>query len=129
MQMSIARVRSEAVFPRNAANVARKNSLVLNVVGRPGSKLSQQLGVERTEIFCLYWPHLIKFFQGGGVRARKKERKRVKVRAQLSTLTDKNAGRFPHSTGFHLTFVCFCQLLHPSMCEAYCRCLYALRGI
>ena len=24
---------------------------------------------------------------------------------------------------------CFCQLLHPSMCEAYCRCLYALRGI
>ena len=24
---------------------------------------------------------------------------------------------------------CFCQLLHPSMCEAYCRCQYALRGI
>ena len=24
--------------------------------------------------------------------------------------------------------ICFCQLLHPSMCEAYCRCLYALRG-
>ena len=23
---------------------------------------------------------------------------------------------------------CFCQLLHPSMSEAYCRCLYALRG-
>ena len=28
-----------------------------NVVGRPGSKLSQQLGVERIEIFCIYWPH------------------------------------------------------------------------
>ena len=51
----LARVRSEAVFARNAANVARKNSLVLlNVVGRPGSKLAQQLGIERTEIFCLY---------------------------------------------------------------------------
>ena len=24
---------------------------------------------------------------------------------------------------------CFCQLLHPSMCEAYCRCQYTLRGI
>ena len=71
----LARVRSEAVFARNAANVARKNSL--NVVGRPGSKLAQQLGIEPTEIFCLYWPHRI-FCQGGGgfARERKKERER-----------------------------------------------------
>ena len=54
----LARVRSEAVFARNAANVARRNSLACtNVLGRPGSKLSHQLGIERTEIFCLYWPH------------------------------------------------------------------------
>ena len=39
--------RSEAVFARNATNVARKKR----------SKLSQQLGIERTEIFCLYWLH------------------------------------------------------------------------
>ena len=30
---------------------------------------------------------------------------------------------------YSLLFLCFCQLLHPSMCEAYCRCQYALRGI
>ena len=47
----LARVRSEAVFARNAANVARKKQPCTNVVGRPGSKLAQQLGIERTEIF------------------------------------------------------------------------------
>ena len=71
--------RSEAVFARNAANVARKNRLVgTNVVGRlrrgpARSKLSQQLGIEHTEIFCFYWLHCI--FCQVGEGSREKERK------------------------------------------------------
>ena len=51
-----------------------------NVVGRPGSKLAQQLGIERTEILILATLNILPR-GGGGVRARKKERKREKVRA------------------------------------------------
>ena len=77
----LARVRSEAVFARNAANVARKNSLVLmSWAGQGRSSLnSLASNVLRYSAFI---GHIEYSAKGGGVvRARKKERKREKVRA------------------------------------------------
>ena len=73
-----ARVRSEAVFARNAANVARKNSLVLmSWAGQGRSSLnSLSSNVLRYSAFIGIIEYSAK-----GVRARKKERKREKVRA------------------------------------------------
>ena len=72
----LARIRSEPVFCSERCKCGTKKQPCTNVVGRPGSKLAQQLGIERTEIFCLYWPHCIFCQWGGGSRdkERKKER-------------------------------------------------------
>ena len=71
----LARVRSEAVFARNAANVARKNSLVLmSWAGQGRSSLnSLASNVLRYSTFI---GHIRYSAKGGGVRARKKERER-----------------------------------------------------
>ena len=45
------------LFCSERCKCGTKKQPCTNVVGRPGSKLAQQLGIERTEIFCLYWPH------------------------------------------------------------------------
>ena len=52
-----ARVRSEAVFARNAANVARQNSIVLMSWAGQGRSSLNSLGSSVLIIFCLYWPH------------------------------------------------------------------------
>ena len=74
----LARVRSEAVFARNAANVARKNSLVLmSWAGQGRSSLnSLASNVLRYSTFI---GHIQYSAKGGG--SREKERKREKVRA------------------------------------------------
>ena len=78
----LARVRSEAVFARNAANVARKNSLVLmSWAGQGRSSLnSLASNVLRYSAFI---GHIEYSAKGGGSREkeRTKERKREKVRA------------------------------------------------
>ena len=78
----LARVRSKAAFARNAANVARKNSLVLMSWAGQGRSWLNTLAsnVLRYSAFIGHIEYSATK-GGGGVRARKKERKREKVRA------------------------------------------------
>ena len=70
--------RSEAVFARNAANVARKNRLVLYVVGRLGRNSLNSLGssILRYSAFIGYIAYSAKW---GRIRARKKESESIAV--------------------------------------------------
>ena len=72
-EVSIARVRSETVFARNAANVARKNSLVLMSWAGQGRSSLNSLGLSVLR-YSAFIGHIEYSAKGGGVRARKKER-------------------------------------------------------
>ena len=74
----LARVRSKAAFARNAANVARKNSLVLMSWAGQGRSWLNTLAsnVLRYSAFIGHIEYSATKGGGGGVRARKKERER-----------------------------------------------------
>ena len=72
------RCRSEAVFARNAANVARKKQTCTNVVARLGRSSLNSLGssILRYSAFIGYIAYSAKW---GRVRARKKESESIAV--------------------------------------------------
>ena len=76
LKRGTARVRSEAVFARNAANVARKNSLVL--MSWAGQGRSSLNSLASNVLRYAFIGHIEYSAKGGGFA---RERKREKVRA------------------------------------------------